>query len=294
MTRKQVAWVSASAAVLAGLMGAGGFGRAQRVASRAWKAPDIYYPRPLQFAVQSLESHFARPVTYEDPVWAYSGDVERLDGDPRNELVPRWRQLRLAGLPALDGATKLDVQLVERVIAAYVQQNGAPTFRVASSSYGLHIIPTASRDGGGRLRPETALLDTTISITEGPHDPIEEICKSVSAATGTRVFPSLRPIGNGFFRFYTGGRAFPRKWGAENVSARAALISVLEKSATTFTWRLLCGPHENPRERFCVLGIVPLEVTVRDRSGRETKRFLEYDRCTGCPVGFPPLPPPPR
>jgi len=244
----------------------------------------------LKVIVDSLQSHFAKPITYEDPVWLFNGDLEREDGNPKLGLELKYQRFELGALTS----SKLNQELLTTIVDAYAAQFGAPAFRVSRSNYGFHIIPEVSRDESGALRKPTALLDTVINLSDhslGANAAIKEICDAITVSTGIRVWPALRPLGTGFFRLYSGNRPVSAAWKGGTQTARSALIAVLNKSATTFYWQLLCQPHEKASGRFCVLNISPLEVTVKDRSGKDRKQFIEYDRCAGCPIG---LPRPPR
>lgn len=262
-----------------------------------WPPPaPITSGRPLADVIQLLQARFARPVTYEEPVWVHADDLQLMDPvRPARGLMLKRRTLDLSVVPGLAAARKLDRGLVEAVTTAYVNQNSTPVFRVESSSHGLHVIPSSSRDAAGNISPQPALLDTVISIPaqtfQKVDSALEEICKAVGAAAAVRIDLSLRPMGSGFSQLYDAGRPPAFSWEVDNQPARDAMVSLLERSATTFTWRFLCSAGKEPDEHFCVLGVVPLELTVRDRSGRQVKRRLQYDRRPYSGPG--PMPPPP-
>jgi hypothetical protein len=84
-------------------------------------------------------------------------------------------------------------------------------------------------------------------------------------------------------------RPYSFSWGATGVTGREALLSLLEGSASTLSWRVNCHSLPANGKSHCWLNIGPLQTTVLGFDGRPEKRTLSYDRCTKCP----PLPPPP-
>jgi hypothetical protein len=65
------------------------------------------------------------------------------------------------------------------------------------------------------------------------------------------------------------------EWGAKDVVARDALIDLLDRSGTTLSWRLVCGP---PDYGFCVLNMAPVSAPGMGIHGRT----LFLDRCANC------------
>jgi len=62
-------------------------------------------------------------------------------------------------------------------------------------------------------------------------------------------------------------------WGIENVAARDALISLLEQSATTMTWILLCDTQPA-----CGLNINPMVINSVGSDGKLSIKVLNHDR----------------
>jgi hypothetical protein len=263
-----------------------------------------------------LEARYVRPVTYEDPVWLWRGEAYAVSSDETGPMA-LWLKNRLLILP--DGLTPaetpmLDAALVDRVLAAYHSQNGGDTrFKVTVSRLGLHIIPTQFRNADGKLSSGGALLDAYIQIPEARRmasDHLQALRDAVTASTGT----SLEQSGNDKWldQFYAAGGLVPPKfaakvlteeerkpysfvWGATVMTARNALISLLDSSATTLSWRLLCQPSAKPENRSCVLNVVPLQVPavsadgkpLLDTAGKPKMRSVSYDRLREPPQTIP-------
>jgi hypothetical protein len=85
--------------------------------------------------------------------------------------------------------------------------------------------------------------------------------------------------------FETAFRARPEvfRWGAYSAVARDALVDLLNQSATTFSWHLMCQASAQASDRFCALNVGAIEVAVTDSQGKPAKRVLWYDRCRDCP-----------
>jgi len=278
-----------------------------QAADPRWNDLTINAPRPVMDAALLLEERYRAPVTYEDPVWEWRGDVYVVGG---NDAAPMawWLKSRLLILP--DGLTPaespvLNAALVGRVLDAYYNQNpGDARFRVTSSRLGLHIIPTAFHTADGKLAEAPALLDAYIRVPDARRmasDHLIALRTAVTESTGTLVEES----GNDKWldQFYAAGGLVPPKfatklltgkqqepysfvWGAAPMTARDALLSLLDSSATTLSWRLLCQPSGKPENRSCVLNVVPLQVPdlsadgkpVLDAAGKPKLRSLSYDR----------------
>ena len=67
-------------------------------------------------------------------------------------------------------------------------------------------------------------------------------------------------------------------WGVQSAVARDALIDLLDQSATSFSWRLMCQPSAKASDRFCVLNVGLVEVVETDSEGRHETRVVVFDR----------------
>ena len=244
-----------------------------------------------------LSARYAKPVTYEDPVWLWRGETRALGPNPTGigalEVLPRSLTLP-AGLTP-EETPVLDAARLASVLDAYHAQNSdGPRFRVLQSTLGLHIVPVAARDANGTLVAVSSVLDARISVprvrrTASEH--MAALCQAVSATTKEVVefndqwFDDYFAA-NGYLlpRFKT-GRERPYmmfEWGADGV-ARDTLIDLLGGSSTTMTWYLGCLPGSQPSERLCFLTPLPLTIAVTIR-GASTTKALSHDRIAGKPI----------
>ena len=250
------------------------------------KGSEVVSIHPLYDVANALQNLYGRVVTYEDPVWEWSGDAQ-----PRGNgkfLFPVTRSfsapsgLTPAESPVLDGA------LLGKVLDEYHRRNDAPRFRVSQSAYGLHIIPETVRDSSGRSVPAKNPLDAVVTIPVAARTAsgnLEAICGAVTQAVGMKVnclavgwgndgdwyerlFAAPGPQRADLFHTGNGtGAAFA--WGAASVPARDALDELLGHSATTFTWAFGCQAAAQAADRTCFLGLARIN-------------GLAYDRCPGC------------
>ena len=196
---------------------------------------------------------------------------------------------------------KLNIDALGKLLDLFHQLNpDGPHFWIVESRYAFHILPDSIRDENGQRTGARSLLDVSISVPEEPRTPsghLIALCDAVGATSGVRMKffgpnvdaqyapnglipprPQLLSLADeATQRLY----AFP--WGASAEPAREALISFLEGSATTLSWKLLCGPSDDPRKRSCVLNMAAMEITVAGPDRQPEKQPLEFDRCSRCP-----------
>jgi len=258
---------------------------------------EIISPRPLSDLALLLEERYAKPVTFEEPVWAWRGDVV-VKGSDENARFAQWLVDRRFELP--DGlipgaATDLNAALLGKILDAYHSQNADGTrFKVLESRLGLHIVPAQYHNASGQLVPVASLLDVRVTV---PYEArmasahLRALCDAVTAAAGTKMQVSAP----GLDLFFAANALVPQKfaaqllpekdraiysfvWGAREMSAREALLSLIDSSATTLRWSLLCQPSAQAANRFCSLNVTPLQVRDTGPDGKPMSRTLTYDR----------------
>jgi hypothetical protein len=241
-------------------------------------------PRPMAGEADRLQRIYGKPVTYEDPLWAWREEISRF-GWPK-DLAFR-RPIDSDSDPTPEGASQ---KMLAQTLDAYHQQTLGPRFQIVTSSWGVHIVPLQVRDENGQFAPARNVLDARVDVpvqerTATEH--FESLCAALSGLLGLtiRYFDgtvSLRPdVPSGFEQHFA---AQPARfvWGTSGQPARDAIIGLLSRSATTFSWKLLCENGATPQERLCVLNVVPIEVTVKDTAGHSFNRTLQHDRCPKC------------
>jgi hypothetical protein len=251
---------------------------------------------PLMDAAALLQQIFARPVSYEmpQPLWEGAVDLSKPRADGSRSAMPKEHSLVLpAGINSTE-EPDLTLAMVQKVVDAYNQQNpDQPRFGVLESRLGFHIVPWQVHDASGKLVPATNPLDTVISVPKARRTASEHVSALLAAVTAASGAPMV--LSDMWFDQYYAANSYllPQllsdahrpymlfEWGVEGVSARDAVISLMDGSSTTMSFRLSCGGM-GWQKKGCFFSMMPLMI------GTPT-RAVQYDRCTNCQQA--PVPP---
>lgn len=248
-------------------------------------------PRPLATAADRLQESWARPITYEDPVWLWSGDLETDKPGVKWSIYPKRRSVEVLAGALKNLNRQQDAEFVSQMVQAANRGADGPRFDVRTSAFGIHIVPAASADASGRMGSVTPLLDQVITVPAAPRMPIEHLralAEALKGSSGMEIVADTGAIGLGFDRLFAGEERREFVWGAQLQPARDALIDLLGRSATTFSWRFNCQPAASAEDRFCVLGLVPIVVQRTNATGKTVRSAITFDRCKRCPKRLPP------
>lgn len=278
---------------------------------------------PVSDAADLLRKSYGMPITYEDPLWEWPGEIRvfspGVDPAKKGGSTPDWVLLKLpdAASPAQDLPARL-----AQFLAAYHQQTDGPRFKILTSKLGLHIVPLQVRDRDGRLAPAQNPLDKLVFIPQQErtaHQHLNALQSALVAGnSASNPIPVIRSFsassegfeiaivprvhdtrGDSFNFMFAPTRAADRPfvWGTAipNMTARDALIDLLDRSATTFYWDMRCLGTLTVRYNVCNMYIAPLDVTAAWPAGKlaggkiETlagaRQIRTYDRCGGCEGG---------
>jgi hypothetical protein len=252
--------------------------------------------RPISDVADRLRHTFGKVVTYEDGLWEWPGEMSPSGTNTtgRGALVHTTFSLTAPDETAL--APDLPTKLAQ-ILAAYHQQTEGPRFQLLTSSYGIHIVPLQVRDRSGQFAPAQNALDEHVFIPHQErtaHDHMRALVAAVAAAGNglEMIFGSqvVNVKGLDAFNYLfapTPADNHPFVWGttSSNMTARDALIDLLDRSATTFFWELRCRGTGSVKYNLCVLNLGPLEITTVGADGKPAKQQLRYDRCGGCVGG---------
>lgn len=157
--------------------------------------------RPIAAAAEQLSMDNDWLVSYEDPQYLYSGDLEDVTNDvarakgfsvgPRSKrfIVPR------KGSVTLDYRRGDNPTTVAQRLAARSSELGTE-FQVQTMGSRIVFMPARVRDKSGQLGPQTPYLSRHISISEMDRDGNEllsAICMELSETTGVRVVIGTGP-----------------------------------------------------------------------------------------------------
>ena len=242
---------------------------------------DLYVedPRPVAEAVLRLAKQYSTVVTYEDPRYAYSGDIsdvtERIGRNPASSvrtLIPRGGLIQLSY--DIDEGTGEPVDFrrtLEDILEVANASSLGGHFALRQEQRAFHIVPVEVRDSQGRWVQQPTLLDTPITISTGElngYKLAEAILEKVGQANGVTIGLAVERFTNTFMRH--SGRV-----SASNEPARDLLLKVLHDMSDRFTYLMLYDPSgkyyvlnvalaaERPRE-------IPLDITLLPRPGDPT------------------------
>lgn len=154
---------------------------------------------PLATVLADLEKRFGWVITYEDPVYEHSSDVEEVtnlsqrppDSTRRRILSPRQGAFAVdIGLPSAGTTPANPLECVRRVVEAYNESGNPGRFRVLQTDGMLHVLPLASNGTDGQLIPRRSILETPISVPPGPHNAaafLNEVVTAVKSRNGVDI-----------------------------------------------------------------------------------------------------------
>ena len=285
-------------ATIAAMLPSSSFAQAKTFTSGANDSLAISSGRPLSEVSRLLESRFGTPVTYEDPVlWIWSGDISPGENGWRG-MIPKIRTLTLSAKlnPLLN--KNLDFLLLGKIVDAYNGQTDGTRFRVSSSRWGLHIAPIQAHNSSGQLVTIKPIMDYRITIpvaSRVPYMHFRTICEALTKSSGISI-KEAAPWMDQYFA--PNGLIPPRAremtpkeenqasitWGCKGMTAREAINSMIENSATTLTWHLLCSA--DPKEQDCRLNLHPIQIMVGDPNATMI-RSIPWDRSKDRPTYIP-------
>lgn len=237
--------------------------------------------RPLMSEANRLQHIYGKVVTCEDPVYVW-----------RDELRPLGRGFAPSDIaffrPADSGSEPSAEAALRKILDAYHQQTTGPRFQIVASTYGLHIVPIQVHDERGQFVPARNLLDASVDVPPEERSATEHfnaLCAALGSFFGMdiRFFDgSVRLNSTTSFEQHFAAQPPRFTWGTSGQTARDAVIGLLERSATTYSWQLRCEDGATPKDRLCVLNIAQVEVTIKDSAGHSFNTTLQYDRCPKC------------
>jgi hypothetical protein len=209
--------------------------------------------RPISALLDQLRQREKISVTYEDPRYSNSADIEDVTSSvARNisetekkyghrTLVPRGRPMTFVyarnELRTPEG--------VEATIARMLREYrmlGGPTFGVVRDGSYLHVVPIDVLDAAGERVKQDSILNTIITIPPARRDGgqlIDAICDQVKKQTGYEIWVGTNAPSNNLAKFTT-------VEGIKSETAQTALENLLDKLAlpNSFNWDLYYGPGE--------------------------------------------------
>jgi len=204
---------------------------------------------PLATVSADLEKRFGWVITYEDPVYEHSSDVEQVTNLSRRSNDSSGRPI----LSPRPGAFAVDIELapgrttpanplecVRRIVEAYNVSGNPGRFRVAQTDGMLHVLPIASNGVDGQIIRRRSILETPISITPGPHNAaafLKEVVTAVESSNGVKIAIMSAPA-----------NLFATAMVQPDVTSGLALNMLareLHQLDASLSWRLMYSPTDH-------------------------------------------------
>ena len=202
----------------------------------------VHDPRPLSAAIHELEKATKRPITYEDPSYSFSADVEDRSGSFRHApgvrvLLPKGGALSFPFIPS-EASDRLGTAKVLRQLVTTFNQtypDGAQFFVLDQDGL-FHVIPRSSRSASGGVGPHASPLDVPLTVVVKELNGLEAlhaICAAIKARTRTTILMGMIHL-NAFVRTKV-------SISSDKETGRTLLTQVLQVTAPALSWRLLTG-----------------------------------------------------
>lgn len=192
--------------------------------------------RPLAAALAEIERVQGWVVTYEDPIYRYSGDItdvsasveRRGDAAEKPLMVPR----KGAFLAQYD--TTSAEQAVRKIVDAYNDSGNPGRFAVeVAGPERLHVIPVGAAGAGGKFANQTPLLNMHITPPAKAGTALEQI-EAIVAQLTRRDLAQIT-IGVAPTQWLS---QQPAVQGIEAGTARAALDRIAASLGAPLSWQL--------------------------------------------------------
>lgn len=157
--------------------------------------------RPLEAIADELESEFGIPVSAEDPVFQFRGDMMDISLEVQRlragTLVPARWGLQVTFPLNSDGSPKDPHELLTSIVAEANRQSSFG-WRLDKAEGVYFFVPTRTHDANGQSIAATPLLDRPVTIPPGArriNESAELMANDLSRQTGLQVSCCQGPIG---------------------------------------------------------------------------------------------------
>ena len=161
--------------------------------------------RPLGAAAEGVQQRYGIAVTYEDPIWVYSGDlkasphkVESVKGVAGKPLIiPAGSRYEVELIPSATAPLLTPMAVLDAVLQQHEATGQPGRFRVQQDGQVYHLIPDQVKNTKGQWTVAMPILDTPITLASATRDgatTLRLICDEVSASTGQKILIGLVPL----------------------------------------------------------------------------------------------------
>jgi hypothetical protein len=161
---------------------------------------------PLAKAAEEFEARYGIPISYEDPAYAYDGDlIDHTDPDYKGShpggsraLDPKVGTVVLRGnFRALVRSSTDAMPLLQSLLDDHVRAGNPGEFALIPNGDGVAIVPTRVRSANGVLSPDQSPLEVRISLPElkrTAKQTLDAICGAIQANSGKQIGVASSPF----------------------------------------------------------------------------------------------------
>ena len=221
------------------------------IAGAETRTATVEDPRPLAKALESLETSYDVPITYEDAPYVNAGEIADVTFQVRGSqsggrriLVPRGGSLSFAyeaaEEPLANDAARLAASAAITGLLTNYQTAGGARFVMVPGSIPLHVVPARVIDQAGQMQSLKPILDTPVSLPARPRTAAElvgDLCEALTRTSGQTVIPGNIP-------YALLGRQ-QTSFSVSNMAARSALDQLFAEIDAKLSWQLFHDPGLN-------------------------------------------------
>ncbi len=210
-------------------------------------------PRPLALALETLAARHGLPISYEDPVYVFPGDLADVTLEVRRDLdrfaagtaprvlVPASGRVEVRYAMGEGGILEHPAAVVQALLDDHAARGNPGRFRLIQETGRFFVVPAEVRDAHGEWVAARSVLETQVTLPAQPRSGPELLAALVAAvgrAAGARVILGVAPVEPLL-------RARPA-FGAAGEPARQVLVRALATGEATarrrLAWQLFYDP----------------------------------------------------
>ena len=146
-----------------------------------------------------LEPKLGLPIDYEDPQYAFPGDIADVTASVARSPMPAGQRVLVprGGTLGINLAAGLaPAAAIQGLLQAHSAAGGAGTFDLRQTAGRIEIVAIAAKGQDGKVVNITPVLDTPITVPPQQwtgSELVEFVCQAVSQASGTTVSSGMVP-----------------------------------------------------------------------------------------------------
>lgn len=195
-------------------------------------------PSALFWALDEVQRHCVCAIGYEEPRWAWRGDLESVRDERARRAVTTSRRVTLrVSAPVTAPLTREETRAVIATLVAQYEAATSARFLIRGERV-FEVVPASFKDTDGRVVRHRPLIDTPVTVDGVPALPsiwFQRLTRAIGAATGRDIRPAL--FGNHL------NLGHPVAFAAAAEPARLALSRLYDAHGVDAVFRLSYSPE---------------------------------------------------